>query len=286
MWLGVSLALLGAASWSCANLAIQQVGRRLGPWPTMVWAQLIGGSLVALVALLGWGPPPALTAEALALIALAAATATIAYAGLFMALARGAVAIVSPIISSWTAISAGIGVLWWHESIGVWGLVGIGAVVAGNGLVAAQKPPKSAPDRRGAMLWAAASACGFGVMVPAVNAAGALVGRLWTVPLVWLLELATIVPIMGWCGRLRVRPRSRRDWFITGRAAFFEVTGFVAVSFALGAAPVSVVSPLASLATAGSVLLGLLLLHERPGRQALGGAALASVGVVLVNLPH
>jgi drug/metabolite transporter (DMT)-like permease len=104
------------------------------------------------------------------------------------------------------------------------------------------------------------------------------------VALVWGVELAIGVPVLRLLGRLGPRPRNRAEWSSVARASLFEAAGFVAVSIALGRAPTSVVSPLSSLSTAGSVLLGVLLLRERMARWALVGAACASLGVVLVNL--
>ena len=67
-------------------------------------------------------------------------------------------------------------------------------------------------------------------------------------------------------------------------AGFFETAGFVLLTAAGLVAPLSVVAPVASLAAAFTVVYAFIFLGERPGRLALLGAALASVGVVVLAL--
>lgn len=250
----------------------------------MVWAQMAGGIVAVAVAALVEGAPSMAALEVAWPVVLGAGlSAAIAYGGLFMSLGTGQVAIVSPIISAWCVgsvlIMAARG-----EPPALLSGVGVVMVVVGNVVVARSVrggDEKATP--RSALLWAVLGACGFAVMVPLLDAAGARVGRLWTVPLVWAVELLVLVPLLMRLRLLRV-PGERADVLAIGRAAAFEVGGFICISLGLGNAAVSVVSPVSSLSTMGSVALGVWLLQERVARPALLGAVLASAGVVVVNL--
>jgi drug/metabolite transporter (DMT)-like permease len=281
--MGTLLALGSAISWSLANLAIQSSARRLGSWAALVWAQVLGACAAALVALAWMGPPPAIGSRTALAVGIAGAAALIAYAGLFESLRSGQVSVVTPVVSAWSVVSALVGVTLFQESLGAARACGIALVVIGNAVVARSRGRDRDGTPTAALGWALAAMIGFGCMVPAVEVAGAELGRLWAVPAVWAVELAIGVPLLWWLGRLAF-PRGAGDWLSAGRAALFEAGGFVAISLALGFAPVTVVSPVSSLSTAGSVLLGVAVLRERLPRAALLGALVACAGVLLVNL--
>jgi drug/metabolite transporter (DMT)-like permease len=294
---GTLLALVSALSWSFANVFIQVASRRFGSWGALVWAQLIGGIVATVVALLVDGAPHGWSSATLEPLAVASLCAAAAYVGLFESLRRGQVAVVTPIIAAWSTVSVTVGVLVFDAPLSRFGAAGVALVVAGNILLArstrgpshrdatfeaADSATESTP--RAAIAWAALSMLGFGLMVPAVDELGAQVGRLWAVPAVWAVELSLGMVALWRAGLLPPWPRGRADWSIATRAAVFEVGGFIAISLALGLAPVTVVSPVSSLSTAGSVALGLFLLRERVSGLALAGAVAACIGIVLVNL--
>ena len=285
--IGMTCALVSAFAWMAANASIAGAARRFGSIGAIVWAQLLGGPLVVVAAVALEGAPTAPDAAGVAGVLIAGAAAAAAYFGLFEALKHGQLSVVSPITSGWAVISIGVGVALFGEALTGWRAVGVGLVIAGNVLLGAsvarrRDGPRETPPY--ALAMALLSALGFGALVPATEAAGAAVGRLWAVPLVWGVELLFALP---WLLRHRLvgrRPRGRREWFVAGRVGAFEGLGFVALSLALGFAPIGVVSPVASLATGLSVLWGVAVLGERLRRRALAGAVLASVGVVLVGL--
>jgi drug/metabolite transporter (DMT)-like permease len=281
--LGPVLALASALCWSAANVAIQGSSRRFGSWGALVWAQVIGGALVTVVALISEGPPHLPDQATASLIAAAATSAALAYAGLFQALRLGQVAVVTPIISAWSVVSVGwIAVAGGGVSRHV--MAGVALVVIGNATVARTGSGGEARSPARAIGWAMASALGFGCMVPLIDRIGAATGRLWTIPWVWAGELAVGVPLLLALGQLSKRPKTIDDWVVAGRTGLFEVGGFISLTLALAYAPVAVVSPLSSLSTAGSVFLGLFLLKEKLQRATLVGAAIACAGVVVVNL--
>jgi uncharacterized membrane protein len=284
---GTLMALAGAVCWSFANMSIQSVARRLGSWSALVWIQLIGTATVVVAAYVFEGAPKVPDTATLTLIVVAGLSALLAYVGLFESLRRGQVAVVTPVIASWSVVSVVIGVFQMDAPLGAAAALGIGLLVAGNVLLARYGRSRTGNitgTPTAALLWAGAATLGFGCMVPAVDAAGRALGRLWTIPMVWGVELTLLIPVLWLSGRLSRMPSGTQDWWEVARTAACEAGGLVAVSLALDHAPLTLVSPVASLSTAVTVALGVLLLRERLRTPALLGAALASLGVVLVNL--
>lgn len=283
MVLGTALALASALSWSAANLAIQGASRRFGTWGALIWAQVVGGVIVVVAAGLVHGLPPAIDRPTLLAVVGAGLSASLAYAGLFQSLHLGQVAVVTPIISAWAVVS----VVWAVLSgapLPVVGALGVGCVVIGNGVLARTGSGAGSRTPAIAVAWAAGSALGFGCMVPLIDRIGDALGRLWAIPAVWTVEIAVLLPFLLRQGRLGSPPKTAVDWIVAVRAGVFEVGGFIALTFALAQAPLTVVSPISSLSTAGSVILGIVVLRERLRPITLLGAVMACVGVVLVNL--
>ena len=282
-----------------ANASIGPASRRFGALGTIIWAQVAGALLVVPAALILEGVPSLPSAADFAAVSMAAFGAGIGYIGLFEALRTGQIAVVTPITSVWCVLAVGFGVVFYDDPLTLTRAIGVGFVALGNATLAwssarsHQPSPtvEATPDAiptgtsRRAMALALLSALGFGILIPAADVAGAGVGRLWAVPMIWAVELAVGVPFLMLIGRLDPRPPSNvSEWLSVSRVGVFEGSGFVCVSLGLGVAPVSVVSPAASLATAFSVLYGVIVLHERLGPFGIGGAVVASAGVVLVSL--
>lgn len=281
--LGTTLALGSAASWSAANIAIQSASRRFGSWGALVWAQVVGVIITVVAALVVHGPPPVPDAATALAIAGAGLFAALAYSGLFESLRLGQVAVVTPIISAWSVVSVAWAVFA-GSPLSLLGGLGVALVVIGNAVLARTGSGDATDTPLAAAAWATASAIGFGCMVPLIDHIGESLGRLWAIPAVWGVELAVGVPILLRQRRLERVPKSRDDWVMAIRTGVFEVGGFIALTLALGAAPLTVVSPISSLSTAGSVILGILWLRERLRLATVIGAAVACAGVVVVNL--
>lgn len=286
MVFGTIFGLLSALSWSVANATIGGASRRFGTWGALFGAQLVGSAVAVPAALVYEGVPSVPDASVLLMIAVSAAAALLAYGGLFAALRRGQVAVVSPIVSGWTLISVGIAVVWFGETLTVGRGAGVILVILGNALLAvfgAARRGSTSGTGRGALGAAVLSAVGFGVMTPAVAVVSRSIG-LWTIPAVWAVELAVAIPVALRLGLIRSWPRAVADWRPLLAPGAFEAIGFIAILLGLALAPLAVVTPASSLSTGLSVLWGLWLLRERLRTPALVGAALAVAGVVVVNL--
>ncbi len=291
---GVLWGLLSAITWATANFSIKPAAHRFGDISALVCAQLAGGLLVIPAAALIEGAPGQLPGHHLPLLPLGAMAALVAYVGLFRALRLGRLAVVAPIVSGWTVLSVLIGALWLSEDLTPSQWAGVALVILGNGLLANAQREGDDGDLRAAVGWALLSALGFGVMIPVVDQLGADIGALWAVPTLWGLELATGAALWLLLRALGLDlaaafgpqsiPRDARGISLVGRVGVLEALGFVGLSVGISLAPIAIVAPVASLSTGLSVLLGLVLRRERLGAQALTGAILVSVGVVLTAI--
>jgi drug/metabolite transporter (DMT)-like permease len=197
-------------------------------------------------------------------------------------------------MSSWSVVAAALSLGILGERVRRIHLLGAGLVVAGVLVVSrfsqtadAIAPGAGVPDRagreRGALLAAVGAALGFGVLIPAIDRLAPAAGRLGAIPIVFLLDLVLGIPL-ALVARVDLRPPPRAAWPTVAAAGLFETIGFVWISLGVAGAPVAVVSPLAGLASAFTVLFAWVVLRERPPALVLAGAAVACAGVVTLAL--
>lgn len=292
MVLGIVMGLLASASWAGANVFVQRASRRVGPFRALVWAQLVGiaGALpLALLLDVRRHAPDRGTALWAVVAALAA---VLAYPCLFYATERGRLSVVVPIMSGWSVVAAGLSLGLLGERLRPAHAVGASLVVLGALMVSryaeedrprpGAPPPASGKAQGG--LWAAlGGALGFGVLIPAIDRLAPATGSLGAIPVVFAMNLLLGVPLARWWGIELSRPRGRA-WLPVLGAGLFETIGFMWISLGIARAPVSVVSPLAGLASTFTVLFAWLVLGERPCLKVLLGAALAGAGVITLAL--
>jgi drug/metabolite transporter (DMT)-like permease len=309
MLLGILLGLAASASWAVANVFVQRSGRAVGPLRALVWAQLLGGVAMLPVVWLLDTPHAPIERATIGWGIAAALSATLAYPCLFLGASRGRLSVVIPIMSSWSIIAAGISLLILGERVRPAHLLGAALVIAGILIVSrfsqtADVPGAAPPDHdaassdgaadssaaarahkaeRGAMLIALGAAAGFGVLIPALGQLAPAAGRLGAVPLVYLFDLVLGVPLLA-IARVDFRPPPLAAWPAVALVGVAETAGFVWISLGVARAPVAIVSPLAGLSSAMTVVFAWAFLGERPRPAVLAGAALASAGVVVLAL--
>ncbi|HET6148410.1 MAG TPA: EamA family transporter [Polyangia bacterium] len=291
--LGAVLLALGASvSWALANVAVARSARLVGAVRALLWAEVAGGALAALAAWLGDVDvrTEAFTATTAVWLAVAGAAALLGYLSMFHALEHGRLAIAVPIMSGWAVISTAISLLLLRESVRPVQLGGAALVILGVLLVSRRAGQAAgAAARAGAAraraprwLWASfGAALGFGVLIPAVAQVAPATGRVGSVVAVFATDILLGLPLAVWF-RVDLRPPPRRAWVPVGLAGLFETAGFVCIALAGARAPLAVVSPLASLASALTVLYAWVVLRDRPHPVALAGAVLATAGVLVL----
>jgi probable blue pigment (indigoidine) exporter len=213
-----------------------------------------------------------------------------AYLCLFYAFEKAPLSLAVSLVSSWSLISGGLSMIVLHERPRSTALAGAAVVFTGVVLVsiggarrataAAASNDATAPPA--ALLAALGAAAGFGVMVPAVNQIVPAAGEFGATALVYALGVLLALPI-ALLARVPLRPPPRAIWGLVLLTGCFETFGFVLLAFAHHFADNTVVTPVASLAAALTVLYAWVVLRERPHPLATAGAVLASIGVVILS---
>jgi len=286
MFLGVVLGLSASASWALANVAVQRSARHVGAVRAILWAQLVGALAVALLL-----PFDVRTAAPTALtvlwVVLAGVAGLLAYGCMFFAFEHGRLTIAVPVMSSWAVIASGLSLAIFREPVRPLQLAGAASVVAGAVVVSrfarsTTDPSSSGPSATRAPRWLLASfgaALGFGLLIPVIGLLTPVTGRLGVIPVVYGADLALGLPL-ALRFRVSLAPPRGRAWIAVLLAGLFETSGFACIALATRYAPLALVSPLSSLASAFTVLYAWAVLRERPARPVLLGAALVCLGVI------
>jgi drug/metabolite transporter (DMT)-like permease len=317
--LGVILGLTGAVCWGMADFAARFASRRVGAYRTLFFMQFFG--FIALSVYLkfaggfshvapGWQP--------WALTAVAGLLNVTASLSLYYSFEIGVMSIVGPVSSSYPALTVALSIAS-GERINVLRGIGIAVTLTGVILAAmsfAPKPTNSAeapnpPDKvnpadsadsagaadpakaanpsttsrlsRG-VGWAVLAAVGFGFMfwflgfhvIPLVGDAVSV----WVMRLTALVSLA----IFALPTRQSLRLPHGRIWWQLAAVGVMDTAAYVANNAGLHIGPVSVVSVLASLYGAVTVLLAWVFLRERLERTQWLGIALIFAGIICVSI--
>jgi drug/metabolite transporter (DMT)-like permease len=289
-----------------ADFAARFASRRVGAYRTLFFMQFFG--FVALSVYLkfaggfshvapGWQP--------WALTVVAGLLNVTASLSLYHSFEIGVMSIVGPVSSSYPALTVALSIAS-GERINALRGIGIAVTLTGVILAAmsfAPKPnppeasdPADAPNPTGAVNpsttsrmsrgvgWAILAAIGFGVMfwflgfhvVPLVGDAVSV----WVMRLTALVSLA----VVALPARQSIRLPHGGVWWMLAAVGFTDTAAFVANNAGLHIGPVSVVSVLASLYGAVTVLLAWIFLRERLERSQWLGIVLIFVGIVCVSI--
>ena len=284
---GILLGLGASVCWGLANVAVQRASQSVGTFRGLLWSQVLGAVLagIAAVALDHRTAQPVL--GDIAWIAVAGASALLAYLCLFYAFEHGRLIIAVPIMSSWAVIAAALSIGVFHERLARGQIAGAAAVVAGALVVSryaqAEVRRAAAGARPRWLLASVGAAIGFGVLVPVIARLVPAFGSVGAIGVVYLADIVLGLPIVLLL-RIDLRPPGRADWLPVLAAGFFETAGFACITVSARFAPLALVSPFASLAAALTVLYAWTILRERPARAVLIGAALVCAGVIILAL--
>jgi drug/metabolite transporter (DMT)-like permease len=286
MLLGILLGLGASVCWGLANVAVQRASHTVGTFRGLFWSQLLGGVIAGIAAAVldHRAAQPALTD--LPWVAVAGAAALLGYLCLFYAFEHGRLTLAVPIMSSWSVIAAGLSLVIFDHRPTAPQLLGGAVVIAGALLVsryAQRGDPGAGTGSRGWLFASIGTSIGFGVLIPAMARLIPAFGSSGAVAVSYLAEVAIGLPL-ALAFRIRLAPPSGAEWLPVLLAAVLETAGFVCVAIGSQVAPVALVSPFASLASALTVSYAWAVLRERPARGVLVGAALVTAGVVALAL--
>ena len=289
--LAIILGLTGALCWGAADFAARFASRRVGAYRTLFFMQFFGFIALSLYLKFhggffegiapGWHP--------WALAALAGVINMIASLSLYYSFQIGVMSIVAPVSSCYPALTVALAIMSGEKITALRG-AGLAVTLVGVILAATSFAPNTAdPKKESAHLakgvgWAIVAALGFGVLfwflgfyvVPAVGG---------TIS-VWVIRLTSfsVLGIAAVPARQSLKLPSGGVWWLLAAVGVMDTAAFIANNAGLHTGQVSVVSVLASLYGAVTVVLAWIFLREKLERSQWFGIVLIFVGIVLVSL--
>ncbi len=300
--LAIILGLTGAVSWGAADFAARFASRRVGAYRTLFFMQFFG--FLALSAYLKWtigfsGVAPGWRAWAMAVAA--GVLNMVASLSLYHSFEIGTMSIVGPVSSSYPALTVAFSLLSGERIHALRG-AGLAVTLLGVILAATSFAPQARSGAQAAMRaapaneesarahlskgvsWAIFAAVGFGVLfwflgfhvVPLVGSAVS----------VWVMRLTALISLAVAAAPARQTIALPRGgvWWLLLAVGVLDTAAFVANNAGLSTGQVSVVSVLASLYGAVTVLLSWIFLRERLERSQWLGIVLIFAGIVMVSL--
>jgi drug/metabolite transporter (DMT)-like permease len=278
-----------------ADFAARFASRRVGAYRTLFFMQFFGFLALSIYLKFaggfsqvapGWQP--------WALTVAAGLLNVVASLSLYHSFEIGVMSIVGPVSSSYPALTVALA-LASGERIHALRGIGMAVTLAGVILAALSFAPKAsdasdsnrAPSSRylsRGVVWAILAAIGFGFMfwflgfhvIPLVGDAVS----------VWVMRLTALVSLSVFAlpARQSIRLPHGGVWWMLAAVGFMDTAAFVSNNAGLHIGPVSVVSVLASLYGAVTVLLSWIFLRERLERSQWLGIALIFIGIVCVSI--
>jgi drug/metabolite transporter (DMT)-like permease len=270
----IALALGASLTWGLADFFGPLKGRTLGVLRVLVYVQLGGLVVIALiVAIRGKGP-----ADLGALFAIPAAiSGTLGFYAYYRGMAVGAMSIVAPIAGISAAVPVVFGIAT-GDRPSLWQWFGIAAALGGV-FLASREPGPGAKVAAGVGL-ALVAAIGFGGYFPPMHAAGE--ADFWWASLIFRMTSSSVILAAVAIRRpsLRVQPIQVPVLALIGIG---DMLGNLLFAAASTSGLVSITSVLASLYPIVTVMLARLILKERVARSQEAGIALTLAGVALIS---
>jgi uncharacterized membrane protein len=293
--LGIILGLSGALCWGVADFLARFSSRRVGAYRTLLFMQAFG--FVGLCAYLQWTHGFALVAahgwKPWAFGVMAGLLNMIASLALYYSFQIGVMSVVAPVSSSYPALTVVLAMfsgerLQMLRGLGL-GITLIGVVLASTSFapVSTRSPADGSHHARARLTkgvgWAIVSAIGFGFLFWFLGFH--VVPVLGSVISVWMIRLTSfgVLILAATPARQSIAlPRGGVWWLLLGIGSL-DTLAFVFNNAGLHTGQVSVVSVLASLYGAVTVVLAWIFLRERLERSQWLGIVLIFVGIVLVS---
>jgi drug/metabolite transporter (DMT)-like permease len=277
----IALGVLVALSYGTGDFLGGISAKRLPTVTVLLVSQTVGLTAAVVLVLALRDAPPA--AHVFALSAGAGVVGVFALWLLFRGLAVGRMSVVAPL----SAIGGGVLPVFWGlirgERPSALALAGVGlafvaVVIVGRG---AEHEPAHAVSPRWEMTFGGGAGLGFGVVFILLSEAATTTGSgMWPIFIARCASVPLLVAIGVALGGLsRVQ---RVDIAPVAAAGLFDVGANALILLAVRRGLISLVAPVASLYPATTVVLARFVLHERIGRQRLGGLMLGLAGLALI----
>jgi len=284
--MGIVLGLTAALSWGLADYFAAVASRRAGSFRVVLGFHLVA---VALLALLVFGTGETLAdvgGEDLAWFVLLGFLGALSYLCFYRALEIGPISIVSPIVSAYAAATVVCAVVIGGERLGAGETAAILVVLLGVLFASSDLAQFRGRERVAVLgiLLALVTAVAIGAFVYGIAYFSSTYG--WLVPIFLARGFATLfllaVSLRG--GEWRFPDRSPRLLATISLIAVVDTLGYVAFNFGVRHADTSVVATAAAPYSVVPIVLGVMLLHERPRWAHWAGIGLVIGGLILLGL--
>jgi drug/metabolite transporter (DMT)-like permease len=305
--LAIFLGLTGAIAWGASDFAARFASRQVGAYRTLLFMQFFGFLALSLYLKFtggfsrgvapGWQP--------WAMAVAAGLLNMLSSLALYHSFEHGTMSIVGPVSSSYPALTVALSFFSGERihAVRASGLAVtlLGVILAATSFAQSKNTAAEEDARRASTAtdaesntprahlstgvgWAICAALGFGVLfwflgfhvVPVIGSSVS----------VWVMRLTALVALSLAAVRARQSLRLPRGsvWWLLLAVGILDTGAFVANNAGLSTGQVSVVSVLASLYGAFTVLLSWIFLRERLERSQWLGIVLIFIGIVLVSL--
>ncbi len=291
---GIILGLTAALCWGVSDLMARFASRRIGAYRALLFMQSIGFLALSVLLIftrgLARGAAPGWHPWALAVAA--GALNTIGSLALYYSFEVGLLTVVAPISSSYPAITVVLAFLSGERihSLNAAGLIVtiIGVMLAATSFAGGSQKVIASQQTRAHLSagvgWSLVSMISFGIMfwflgflvLPILGAA----------PSVWVIRLSTSSMLLLAAAPANQNvaiPRGSVCWLLAVMG-LMDTAAYVANNAGLRAGPVSVITVVASLYGAVTVLLSSIFLRERLGWTQWLGISLIFAGIIFVSL--
>jgi drug/metabolite transporter (DMT)-like permease len=203
---------------------------------------------------------------------------------LYRAIEYGVLSVVSPLISSFPAVTAALAILFLGDRPPPTAATGIVAALVGivllsrSGTHPENPPPKNA---RVGLISAILSFSGYGIFYFALKYAVVDFGPITSVTFIRITGLAVLV-LASLAGIVRLEGPPRDVWPTLAAMSLLDTFGFLAYSVGIVSGSVAIIGTLSGLFSAVTVGLAAIFLRERLTRIQYGGMAAIFLGVVLM----
>jgi drug/metabolite transporter (DMT)-like permease len=281
---GLALGLAAALSWGFADCSAALASRETGALRVLLGFHLVAMVLLGAAALVT-GDLAAVGVDDLGGFAVIGAHGWVGYLAFYRALAVGPISVVSPIVSGYAAVTILLAVLLLGERLTSVEVLAVacaftGVVLASSDLAALGGGRVSAAGP----LLALVAMLAIGGFVYGVSARTDELG--WLAPLFLARAVTTALlaatALRG--GAWRFPHRSPRLLLTLALLGLLDTGGYVAFNLGVQQADTAIVATASAPYALVPILMGVLVLAERPARPQWAGVTLVLVGIVLLGL--
>lgn len=282
---GVGFALLTLACWTFGDFFIQRSARLTGIWNALFYITALGAVVLLPFA---WHQILPAWRTGLALLLTLSVVMLIAALFDFEALKLGKIAIIEPVWGIELPITIGLGVTIGHDHLSFAQVIFVGLIFVGIVLAAATRVSNLKVHSR---------ILEKGVVLAAIGATGMALGNFLTgvasqdfspVLTIWFTDAFMALSCLVVIG---LRGETKKIWTDFKRypvpviaESVFDNVAWVAFGAAMTHIPISVATAITETYIAFTVMLGVLVNHEKVKKHQLVGASLAIIGVIALSI--